>query len=100
MSEIRAIQFAHDMGRIFIFTIIFLFINFTLSQSYGGEMNSYDSYAGVSSGGYSNLGKKYAQTTVITEEVIQSPVGTTKVVTKQQQQQRQPAYSSTYRNVG
>lgn len=103
VREIYAIQFAHDMKRVFIFIIIFLFINFTRSQSYGGEMNSYDSIASAFSGGYSNMWKKYSQassfqqpykrgSTVITEEVIQSPAGTTKVITTQQQ--KQPATSS------
>jgi hypothetical protein len=80
------------MSRILILTAIFLLINFARSQvydSYGGQ------YASAYSGGYSDLGRQYSQTTYYqqpggrrtqkTEEVVQSPVGTTKVITTQQQ---------------
>lgn len=80
------------MSQILILTAIFLLINFARSQvydSYGGQ------YASASSGGYSDVGRQYSQAsyyqqpggegTKMTEEVVQSPVGTTKVITTQQQ---------------
>lgn len=103
----------NDMEQILFLTLIFLFINFTVSQyNTGGTTKNYDSdrsqYASTYSGGNSDMGKKYSQTTVyqqpyggktaaITKEVIQSPNGTTKIITTQQQQQ-QPAYGSSYGN--
>ena len=108
VREIDVIQFAHAMQGIFIFIIIFLFINFTHSQNYGDEINSYDPES-TFSGGYSNMWKKYSQTssfqqpykrgTVVTEEIIQSPGGTTKVITTQQRKQSAKS-SSSFRNFG
>lgn len=87
------------MSRILILTAIFLLINFTCSQvldSYGGGGGG--QYASAYGGGYNDVGRQYSQTTYvqqpggrrtkITEEIVQSPTGTTKVITTQQQ----PAY--------
>jgi hypothetical protein len=80
-------------GRILPLSLIFLFINFTRSQLYGGEMNSYASaYSGGN--GYSYVEREatfYRQkqpekTTTIIEEVVRTPAGSTKVITRQQQQ--------------
>lgn len=84
------------MSRILILTAIFLFISFNRSQMYISSLDaSYGQYTSGYSGGYSDVGRQYSQTTFyqqsggrrtkITEEVVQSPVGTTKVITTQQQ---------------
>lgn len=96
------------MEWILIFSIaIFLFINFAHSQYYEGALNTYDSQYVSGIGSYTNLGKEFSQSTnyqqqpysvTITEEVVQSPSGTTKVITTQQQQQS--PYGSSRGNFG
>lgn len=100
-------QFHHGiMTRILILVVIFLLINFARSQVYRSSLNSYG--GGQYASAYSDdMGKQYSQTkfyqqpavrrTKIIEEVVQSPVGTTKVITTQQQHQ---TGASDMRNAG
>lgn len=87
------ISFNMRNGRILPLSLIFLFINFTRTQLYEGEMNSYvNAYSDSNS--YNNVGRSTSfyqkqqtgKTTTIIEEVVRTPAGSTKVITRQQQQ--------------
>lgn len=97
------------MSRILILAAIFLLINFTRSQIYLSSIDSNGGqYASAYSGSFGDVGRQYSHTTYyqqpggrrtkITEEVVQSPVGTTKVITTQQQSPygSSPRYGGNY----
>lgn len=76
--------------RILPLSLIFLFINFTRSQLYGGGMNSYsggNGYRYVEREATFYRQQQPEKTTTVIEEVVRTPAGSTKVITRQQQLQ-------------
>jgi hypothetical protein len=72
-------------GLLLPLSLIFLFINFTRSQLYEGELKSYSVGNGYNNVGVTFISKRQQPAKSTMEEVIRTSAARTKVITRQQQ---------------